>query len=197
MVNRDDYGEGTMIDSLAGTLVLLSGGIDSATALALATHQAAPSSALFIDYGQAAAAAEARSSLALARYYGVPYRRLLLSGLHFESGEIRGRNTFFLHAALLALDTEGSVVTIAMHSGTPYRDCTPDFVELMQRSYEFHTAGAVTLAVPFIDLVKSEVFDLALELKVPLQLTHSCEASNRPCRQCLSCLDREALFARP
>jgi 7-cyano-7-deazaguanine synthase len=177
------------------TLVLLSGGIDSATSLALAIGRTAPVTTLFVDYGQSAAMAEARSSSAIARHYGVPIRGLTLRGPRFGGGEIKGRNAFLLHVALLTLESEAGVVVIAVHNGTPYRDCSQPFLELMQLSFDFHTGGAVMLAAPFADKRKNEVFDLAIELGVPVELTHSCEVGDVPCNRCLSCLDREALFA--
>jgi 7-cyano-7-deazaguanine synthase len=177
------------------TLILLSGGIDSATALAVASAEKSPVSTLFIDYGQSAAASEGRASAAIARRYGATHRRLAFQGLSFASGEIRGRNAFFLHAALLAFESDAGVITIAVHLGTPYRDCSPQFVRMMQASYDFHTGGAIGVAAPFIDLSKGEVFELATKLKVPIELTHSCEAGNSSCHRCLSCLDREALIA--
>ena len=180
-----------------GTLILLSGGIDSSVALAVAaSRESTRLAALFIDYGQATAGAEAVSSANIARHYGVPHHRLELHGLRFSGGEIPGRNAFLLHAAMLAVGRIPCVVTIGVHAGTPYRDCTEDFLDVMRRSYEFHSGGTLTLAAPFIDRLKSEVFDLALDLGVPLALTYSCEVDNRPCHECASCRDREMLLAR-
>lgn len=179
------------------TLILSSGGTDSTTALALALAEGANCETLFVDYGQAAAAAESRASKAVANHYRVRRRTLRLKGLSFASGEIRARNAFLLHAALLAFPREVGSVLIAVHAGTPYRDCRPEFVDEMQRSFDFHAGGAITIAAPFIDTSKGGVLALALDLSVPVGLTYSCEAANTPCGECLSCLDREALLARP
>jgi 7-cyano-7-deazaguanine synthase len=178
------------------TIVLLSGGIDSATALGLATHSGHLLSTLFINYGQAPAEAEGRAASAIARHYRIPHRELSLIGLEFGSGEVRGRNAFLLHVALLAAGQDVSVITIGIHAGTGYCDCSPDFVETMRRSYDLYSRGAVALAAPFIGLSKSDVVALAGALQVPLAVTYSCEAGNNPCGNCLSCLDRDGLLAR-
>jgi len=176
-------------------LILLSGGIDSSTALALTKTVGAPLSALFVDYGQAAATSEGRSSAAIAAKYGVEYQCVEFTGPRFGPGEIRGRNAFLLHAALTVLSQPQAVVVIGIHAGTTYRDCTPSFVELMQRSFDFHTDGQVSIATPFLNESKGAVVGLAHQSGVPLEVTYSCEAGNESCGQCLSCRDREVLLA--
>ena len=176
--------------------MLLSGGIDSAAALALTRDSGAPTSAFFVDYGQASAAREAQASASLAAHYSVPLKTLRCSGLSFGSGEIRGRNAFLAHAALMAFPNDAGVVVIGIHDGTGYRDCSSDFASLVQRSFDFHTGGRIALATPFIGHFKGDVFNIAVKLGVPLELTYSCEAGVTPCGECLSCRDREILFAR-
>lgn len=176
-------------------VVLLSGGIDSATVLALARQQGAAPVALFVDYGQAAASAEAASSIAIAAHYRSPYRALGFSGLSFGPGEIRGRNAFLAHTALLTFEGSVGVVMIGIHSGTTYKDCSTDFVDLMQRSYDFHTNGAIAFSAPVATRCKSDIYGIAKELGVPIELTYSCEAANQPCTSCLSCRDRGDLLA--
>jgi 7-cyano-7-deazaguanine synthase len=149
------------------TLVLLSGGIDSATSLAIASERGSPVSTLFIDYGQPAATSEARASAAIATHYAAHHRRLVFEGLPFRAGEIRGRNAFLLHVGLLAFDSRVGVIVIGIHLGTPYRDCSPQFVQTMQASYDFHTGGAIAVAAPFIELSKGEVFEVATKMEVP------------------------------
>jgi len=65
----------------------------------------------------------------------------------------------------------------------------------MQQSLDFHTSGELVVAVPFVAMTKSEVYQVASRLEVPIQLTYSCEAGISPCGVCLSCMDREALLA--
>ena len=177
-------------------VVLLSGGIDSAAALALTLEGHSPASVLFVDYGQAAAASEARASADIAAHYGVGYERVTCAGRTFGDGEIRGRNALLVHVALITLRTDAGIIVLGIHAGTAYRDCTPAFVDLMQGSYDFHTGGQVSLAAPFLSQVKGDVVNLALRLGVPTDLTYSCEVANQPCGSCLSCRDRKELLAR-
>jgi 7-cyano-7-deazaguanine synthase len=183
-------------DSAAPHLVLLSGGIDSSTVLALALEVGISASALFVDYGQAAASSEAKASAAIAGHFGVEYQKLSCTGQTFGAGEIRGRNAFLVHTALMVLRQPKAVVVLGIHAGTTYRDCSPSFLEVMQRSYDFHTGGQVSLAAPLVNQVKGDVVRLASEMGVPFELTYSCEAANEPCGTCLSCRDREELLAR-
>lgn len=186
---------GVVTDGGTLHIVLLSGGIDSATGLALICQAGSQASALFVDYGQAAALSEARASAALAAHFGVQHQALTCSGRSFGAGEIRGRNAFLVHLAFMAFPNETGVVVIGIHAGTVYRDCSSDFVNLMQQSYDFHAGGRMALVAPFVDYSKADVFNLAVKLELPLELTYSCEAGNEPCGLCLSCLDRGELRA--
>jgi 7-cyano-7-deazaguanine synthase len=178
------------------SVILLSGGVDSTALAALTKDQGLRSSALFIDYGQAARAAEHASSRAVAEAYGLPWREVQVAGVRFAQGEIRGRNAFFVHLALLAFHAPSGVVYLGIHAGTGYRDCSPEFVELIQGSLDFHTGGQVRLAAPFLEARKAEVYALAASLDVPFELTYSCEAASTPCGACESCRDRAMLDAR-
>lgn len=176
--------------------VLLSGGIDSATVLAsICAEGSAGPAALFIDYGQPTACREAEASAAIATHYGVVHRSLELRGFTPSLGEVRGRNAFFVHVALMILGQQSGVIAIGIHAETGYRDCSPAFGQLMSESLEFHTDGAVGLATPLLTFSKLEVLELARALGVPLGLTYSCEVANRPCASCRSCKDREVYLA--
>lgn len=180
---------------MATSLVLLSGGIDSATALAATARESVSCSALFLSYGQAAGRDEQQAAEAIADHYTVPLQTLMVAGPRFGLGEIRGRNAFLVHTALLTAPPGPTTIIIGVHGGTSYVDCTPEFVETMRRSLAFNTGGEVTLAAPFVDFSKGDIYVLARELRVPLELTYSCERGGEPCGECLSCKDRERLRA--
>jgi 7-cyano-7-deazaguanine synthase len=180
---------------VADNVVLLSGGVDSATLVASLAAQREPTRCLFVEYGQTAARNEYTSADAVATYYGFPLLAIRLDGLRFGEGEIRGRNAFLLHTGLLALPPGPTVLMIGIHGGTPYVDCAQPFLETHQRSFDLHTEGEVQIAAPFIDMNKGAVLRLAQELDVPLQVTYSCERGGTPCGRCLSCLDRAHISA--
>lgn len=176
-------------------IVLASGGIDSAVLLSMARERGTHVTALFVDYGQAAARAEEQALVRLAAHYQVESKILRISGSTFGDGEIKGRNAFLAHCALLGIG-EATEVMIGIHAGTTYRDCSPEFVSLMQESFDFHMNGLVVLTAPFVHFSKLEVFELATSEQVPIDITYSCEAGNVPCGKCLSCQDRAALPIR-
>jgi 7-cyano-7-deazaguanine synthase len=146
-------------------------------------------------YGQASDREERKAAAAIADYYAVSLGTLSVNGPRFVQGEIRGRNGFLIHTALLAAPSRPTTIMIGIHAGTDYVDCTPEFVDLMQRSLALHSGGEVTLAAPFVDFSKGDIYALARSLQVPVELTYSCERGGDPCGDCLSCKDRELLSA--
>ena len=175
------------------TVVLASGGLDSCTLMALAKQQGANPFALFVDYGQPAARAESKAVTRLTEVLNVPLHKVRYRGSRLTAGEIRGRNAFLLHVALMEFPAAAGVALIAVHAGTEYVDCSSDFIDLMQRSFDFHTGGTVTVAAPFVTWTKHDIYCVAESLKIPVSNTYSCEAGNYPCGTCKSCLDRQML----
>lgn len=178
-------------------LVLASGGVDSSTLLWASVKEGLIPKALFVDYGQAAAEAEGEALARICNHLGVPWRRVRYASSGFGAGEIRGRNAFLLHMALIEFPSTSGVVALGIHAGTGYADCSPEFMKVMELSYEFHTGGAIAVTAPFLDWAKEDVYRLATNLNLPLAQTHSCEASNIPCGCCRSCLDRRLLAPGP
>lgn len=178
-------------------LILASGGVDSSTLLYMTAQQGLKPTALFVDFGQPAAEAESEAVANICGSLHVPWRVIRYKGANFDAGEIRGRNAFLLHLALLEFPSSSGVVALGIHAGTGYTDCSPEFMDVMQRSYEFHANGAITATAPFLHWTKQDVYRLASQLNVPFALTHSCEADNYPCRRCESCLDRGLLVPGP
>ena len=178
-------------------LVLASGGVDSSTLLWLTVQQGLTPTALFVNYGQPAAEAEGAAVERICSSLRIPWRSLRYKGSGFSAGEIRGRNALLLHMALVEFPSNSGVVALGIHAGTGYADCSPEFMEVIERSYEFHTGGAITATAPFLHWTKQDVYRLAKELNVPIATTHSCEASNLSCEQCRSCQDRSLLVTGP
>ena len=200
---RDD---GTTYDRQLGTewpifalpdkseaLVLASGGLDSSTLLALLISLNIRPTSLFIDYQQSAAIAEEAAITSICQTMGVPLRIVRHEGTRFGGGEIRGRNAFLLHTGLLEFPVASGMIVMGIHAGTGYVDCSPDFVEVMQRSFDLHTGGSIAIVTPFLTWSKGDIWRLAVDLGAPIEQTYSCESNNQPCGSCNSCMDRQAL----
>lgn len=170
--------------------MLFSGGIDSSVlSLMLANRNA---ELLFVDYGQMASRAERKAAETLAALWKRPLVRISIRGLRPAIGEILGRNALLVHVAFTCRP-RARRIHLGIHAESLYRDCGPEFVELMQGMLDFHTGGDIRLSAPLIDLSKAEILKLAQSLALPLDLTHSCEAADEPCGKCESCRDREVL----
>jgi len=178
-----------------GTLVLLSGGIDSSATLALYRRRSESVLAMFVDYGQAAAAHEQAAAHRVAAHYVAPLLSVRCNGLGtFGVGYIRGRNALLLHMALAAVPFEAGQIAMGLHGGTPYADCSELFLAEMQRAFDIYCSGTIRVVAPFIDQDKRAILAFCRDVEVPIDLTYSCErGTDPPCGTCLSCLDRKAL----
>lgn len=151
-----------------GCVVLLSGGMDSATCLALAARHHRPVHALTVDYGQRHAR-ELRSARALARRFGAarhvvlslplgplldssltrPGRRLPAGGTprgRIPSTYVPARNTILLAVALGYAESHrlGSIYLGANaidYSGYP--DCRPEYLRAFERMARLATKAGV------------------------------------------------------
>jgi 7-cyano-7-deazaguanine synthase len=188
------FGEAIARDQ-ALAVVLLSGGLDSTTLLLFARAQGLDVRALHVDYGQAAASAEQAAVARICAAAEVNLQIVRYAGKTFGPGEIRGRNALLLHVALTEFPADSGIVLLGAHGGTDYRDCTPEFIELMQRSFDFHSDGAISVSAPFVELGKGDVIRLGLDLGIDVGDTYSCEAANQACGQCQSCRDRALVLA--
>jgi 7-cyano-7-deazaguanine synthase len=185
-------------------IVLLSGGLDSATAAAIAGSEGFDLFALTIAYGQRhgveieAARAVARS-LGVARHLelqvdlsafggsaltdrvAVPKDRDLTAG-GIPSTYVPARNTVFLSLAMAWAEAAGARdiyigVNALDYSGYP--DCRPEFIDAFERLAAVATKAGVegeTLRIhaPLIRMTKAEIIRRGIELHVDYALTHSC-----------------------
>lgn len=181
----------------AAVIVLVSGGLDSASCVVYYKSKRYNVKAVFVDYGQKATRMELLSARALAAHYKVPLQKLRLDvGTRFGEGEVFCRNAVLLLSALMANPTFKGIISIGIHSDSPYYDCSVSFVSLMKRLISEYSDGRVLLDVPFLRWNKRMIFDFAKSRRVPLSLTYSCErGGKKPCGECLSCRDLRALYA--
>jgi 7-cyano-7-deazaguanine synthase len=174
-------------------VVLLSGGIDSAVVLA-STQRQWQVSALFVEYGQGPAAAEREASQRLADRFGVEWTSAAVPSIAAPGGgEIAHRNDLLV-AIAAALHPHASVA-LGVHAGTPYPDCSQEWVEGWRAQFELQSLGTRTLIAPLVQFSKGEVLTLAKRLEIPFELTHSCETGSSRCGNCSSCKDRASIDA--
>lgn len=179
-------------------LVLLSGGIDSASCAHFYKTREYSVETLFIDYGQKALTKEAEAASKIAKHLELPIKKISLKGTRDKiHGEILGRNAFFLFVALMEFQSKSGLIGIGLHSGMPYYDCSEDFINSMQVFFENYTDGCIKIGTPFLTWSKSDIFDYFSQTEIPYQLTYSCERGvQQPCNICLSCKDLERFYAR-
>jgi 7-cyano-7-deazaguanine synthase len=213
-----------MTDKHPRAIVLVSGGLDSATALAMAQADGYDCQALAVDYGQ-----RHRSELTAARQVsdaaGVALKILPLdlraiggSALTAdidvpEAGTtgipvtyVPARNTILLSLALgyaevLGADDIFIGVNAVDYSGYP--DCRPEFIAAYQRMARLATKAGVegaemTIRTPLIDLSKAEIIERGAALGVDYSQTVSCyqaDEDGRACGNCDSCRIRREGFA--
>ncbi len=179
-------------------LILFSGGVDSTACVHFYSQLRRSLCSLFVDYGQPAAKNELKSAKTIANYYSIPLMLSEWRGPQNKTdGFINGRNSFLLAAALMECPSTVSVITLGIHAGTNYADCSKYFLDKMQNLIDVYGSHKIQVAAPFIDFTKSEIYSYCIKESVPIELTYSCERGGpRPCRECLSCKDREILNAR-
>ncbi len=172
--------------------MVLSGGQDSATCLALAVrrHGAAEVAAITFSYGQRHAI-EVRYARRLARRFGVAshkvvslgfYRHITANALMSRDAPIErkagakcpttvveGRNAFFLLTAAVWAKTLGATrlytgVSEADFSGYP--DCRQSFIRAQQRAVRLALDYPISIVTPFIHMTKAEEWALADRLGI-------------------------------
>ncbi len=181
------------------TWILLSGGIDSAACVQFYADLGRTITCLFVDYGQRAAEPERQSATLVSSHYRVPLNQLVVSGPRtFAQGEVPARNGLLLVSALMHFPARAGTVAIGVHSGTPYYDCTPGFLDTVNEIFAGYTDGRVRCEAPFLDWDKAAIWQYCHTKRVPVEITYSCErGDDPPCGKCLSCLDRRCLGACP
>lgn len=150
---------------------------------------------IYVDYGQAARKIEEEHALSVSEYYDLKLETLTFhSGVNFSQGLIKGRNAFLIFAAEISHQEHSGLISMGIHSGTNYYDCSPDFVNSINQILANYSTGEMFFDAPFINWNKRMIYDYCIQKNVPVHLTYSCENGlEPPCGHCDSCLDREAL----
>lgn len=173
----------------------MSGGIDSAACAHFLQTQGMTVDALFVDHGQPAAQRESVAVEALTRHLSISLRRVAFSGgTSLGPGEIVGRNGLLLFSALFVTCGQSHLLGIGLHAGTPYYDCSEQFMASISKLIGEYTDGRVSVIAPFLTWTKQDVFQYFMSAGLPITVPYSCEAGTDPvCGTCASCRDRRAL----
>lgn len=203
------------MSQLGGAVCLVSGGLDSATVLAIAVNEGFDVHALSVDYGQRhriELEAAARVALALGavehKVVRVDLRALGGSALTDDAIEVPespsegipvtyvpARNSVFLALALGWAEVLGAQelflgVNAIDYSGYP--DCRPAFIEAFEALARVATKAGVEgrrfrINAPLIELTKADIIRLGIELGVDYSLTVSCYQPDDHGRACGRC----------
>ncbi len=204
-------------------VVLLSGGLDSATVLAIARDEGFECYALSVNYGQrhrselVAAENVASANSAVLKTINLDLRTFGGSALTDdidvpeEEGEgipvtyVPARNTIMLSLALAWAEVLGANnifigVNAVDYSGYP--DCRPEFIDAFEEMANLATKAGVVgnrlyIHTPLIDLSKADIILQGTDLGVDYGLTVSCyqaDDQGRACGVCDSCRIRAAGF---
>jgi 7-cyano-7-deazaguanine synthase len=191
---------------MARSVVLLSGGMDSATILAIARQAGNDCFALSFDYGQKHCS-ELDAARVLAQRLGAVEHRVIkidigqlggsaLTDTAIDVPEAGGegipvtyvpaRNTVFLSFALawaevLEADSIYTGVNAVDYSGYP--DCRPEYITAFQGMANLATRRAVegrpmAILAPLIDMSKGDIVKLGDRLGVDFSLTVSCYSAD-------------------
>jgi 7-cyano-7-deazaguanine synthase len=196
-------------------VVLLSGGLDSSTILAIARAEGYECHALSFDYGQRHGA-ELLAAHRVAEFFGVKEHKLVRIGLDAIGGSaltdeaiavpdhpqegipvtyVPARNTVFLAFALGWAEVLNSTdifigVNAVDYSGYP--DCRPEYIAAFQALAKLATKAGVEGAefrihAPLVRLSKAEIIRRGVELGVDYALTVSCYSADPQGRACGVC----------
>ncbi len=200
---------------MKSAIVLLSGGLDSATALAIARSQGFRTFALSVHYGQrhiAELEAAARVAAALGAHEhrvmgvdlaGIGGAALTDSAIAVPEAASAGipvtyvpaRNTMLLSLALGWAEVVGALdifvgVNFLDYSGYP--DCRPEFIEAFERLAQLATKAGVegkrmTIHAPLIRMTKADIILAGRALGVDYGMTVSCYQADAAGRACGRC----------
>jgi len=197
------------------SVVLLSGGLDSATALAIARARGDECHTLSFDYGQ-----RHRAELAAARRVSVSMRavahremRVSLDAFggsaltdksiavpeHGGAGipitYVPARNTVFLSLGLAlaeVVDADRIVIGVNFIDYSGYPDCRPEYIAAFQAVARLATkrgveGGKLAIEAPLIKLSKADIIRRGRDLGIDYSLTVSCYQADDEGRACGRC----------
>ena len=204
-----------MSDSTKRAVVLLSGGLDSATVLAIAGSQGYECYALSLDYGQrhntelnAASKIAEKMQVKSHQIISLDLRKFGGSALTDDSIDVPtemtndipvtyvpARNTIFLSLALAwaeTLQARDIFVGVNAVDYSGYPDCRPEYIQSFEDMANLATKAGVegdrfSIKAPLIQMSKSEIIQTGHKLGVDYALTVSCYQADAQGKACGKC----------
>lgn len=200
---------------MKSAVVLVSGGLDSATVLAMAVAEGWRCHALSVDYGQRHKI-ELQAAAQVARSLGAVEHRVIQLDLGIFGGSaltdpaiavptqpssgipvtyVPARNTILLSLALAYAEVSASAAIFTGANAIDYSgypDCRPEYLAAFEKMANLATKRAVEgepLAVksPIVDMDKAQIVRRGYELGVDFALTVSCYNADAAGRACNRC----------
>ena len=200
---------------MKNAVVLLSGGLDSATVMAVAKQQGYHCYALSVDYGQRHSA-ELVAAERIAQALGAIEQRVINVDLTVFGGSaltdnriavseqpttgipltyVPARNTIMLSLALAwaeVLQAQDIFIGVNAVDFSGYPDCRPDYILAFETMANLATKAAiegdrVTVHAPLLHLSKADIIKLGIELSVNYEMTVSCYQASFDGRACGVC----------
>lgn len=201
--------------SVKSAVILLSGGLDSATVLAMARQQGYACYVLSVDYGQRHHA-ELAAAQCVAQSLGALEQRVIsvdltgfggsaLTDTHIAVPQqpapgipltyVPARNTIMLSLALAwaeVLQAQDIFIGVNAVDYSGYPDCRPEYIAAFEYMANLATKAAVegrrlTLHTPLLHLSKADIIKLGVQLGVDYSLTVSCYQADAEGRACGVC----------
>lgn len=196
-------------------VILLSGGLDSATVIAMAKAEGYACYSMSFDYGQRHRA-ELQAAERVARQLGVVEHKVIGLNLNGIGGSaltdssiavpesptegipatyVPARNTVFLALALgwaEVLEARDIFIGVNAVDYSGYPDCRPEFVEAFERMANLATRAGVegqgfSIRAPLQQMSKGEIIQAGMRLGVDYALTISCYQADDEGRACGKC----------
>ena len=200
---------------MKNAVVLLSGGLDSATVLAMARQQGFACYTLSVDYGQRhhaelAAAKRVAKTLGAAEHRVISIDLTAFGGSALTDSKIAvpeqmstgipstyvpARNTIMLSLALAwaeVLQAQDIFFGVNAVDYSGYPDCRPEYVAAFEHMANLATKAAVegkllTLHAPLLHLSKAEIIQQGMKLEVDYSITVSCYQADERGHACGVC----------
>ncbi len=195
----------------AGALALVSGGLDSTVAVALAANRYRLERGIFFHYGQLAARREYHSARTIGEIYNfelldvdiswlgtISHSAITGGGMGRNLSEenhlyVENRNGVFLNIAAAFAVAGGEDVVIAgfnRQEAVRFPDNSREYLNTVNRSLQIGAGGKLRVESPTIDMNKRQIVEEGLRLDIPWRYIWSCYlGGGKMCGRCRSCIN--------